>query len=184
MKKFMMTLVVLCAALSVNAQVYLGGSLGLNTVSQNEGDDQTSFKILPEIGYKFNENWAIGSVIGYQKGTYDMQSNPKLGSNDSYKAFSFEPYARYTFVNSKLVSVFLDMGFGITSGENHNNDFTAFNVGVRPGVAVNLNKHFSFVTKVGFLGYNEVNPKDGKKSHSFGLDLDGNNLTFGLYYNF
>ena len=76
------------------------------------------------------------------------------------------------------------MGFGITSGENHNNDFTDFNVGVRPGVAVNLNKHFSFVTKVGFLGYNEVNPKDGKKSHSFGLDLDGNNLTFGLYYNF
>jgi hypothetical protein len=39
MKKFMMTLVVLCAALSVNAQVYLGGTLGVASVGTENGND-------------------------------------------------------------------------------------------------------------------------------------------------
>lgn len=179
-----MTLVVLCAALSVNAQVYLGGTVGLSSIGAEEGDDQTSFKILPEIGYKFNNNWAVGTTIGYEKGTFSMLSN-NLSNADNVKAFTFAPYARYTFVNSKHVSVFMDMGFDFVSGEAANTDFTAFAVGIKPGVAVNFDKHWSFVTKVGFLGYEEVNPEGPKNNtHAFGFDVNGNNLTFGLYYNF
>ena len=43
----------------------------------------------------------------------------------------------------------------------------------------------SFVSHVGFFGYNQWNPEgDNNNISKFGLDLDGNNLTFGLYLNF
>ena len=183
MKKFMMTLVVLCAALSVNAQVYLGGTLGVASVGTENGNDETSFKILPEIGYNFNKRWAVGTTIGYEKGSFSMLNSNF--TNADVKGFTFSPYARYTFVNSKHVSVFMDMGVDFVSGEAGNTDFTAFAVGIKPGVAVNFDKHWSFVTKVGFLGYEEINPEGpNNNTHAFGFDVNGNNLTFGLYYKF
>ncbi len=184
MKKILMTLAIAMVAICANAQVYLGGTVGLSSVGSENGKDETSFKLLPEIGYNLNNNWAIGTTVGYQKGTFSMLDN-NLTNNDSWKAFTVAPYARYTFVHSKLVNVFLDMGFGFMSGENGNHDFTAFNVGVQPGVAVNLSRHLSFVGKFGFLGYEEINPEgDDNNSHAFGFDLNGNNVQFGLYYNF
>lgn len=61
-----------------------------------------------------------------------------------------------------------------------------FGLGVRPGVAVNLNDKLSFVTHFGWLGYqNSKDDYDGAKAtNTYGVALDGNNLTFGLYYNF
>ena len=60
-----------------------------------------------------------------------------------------------------------------------------FGIGFKPGVAVNLNEKLSFVAHVGFLGYeNEKVKGDDKSTNSFGLDLSGNNLSFGVYYNF
>lgn len=120
MKKFMMTLVVLCAALSVNAQVYLGGTLGVASVGTENGNDETSFKILPEIGYNFNKSWAVGTTIGYEKGSFSMLNSNF--TNADVKGFTFSPYARYTFVNSKHVSVFMDMGVDFVSGEAGNTE--------------------------------------------------------------
>lgn len=57
--------------------------------------------------------------------------------------------------------------------------------GLRPGVALNLNKKLSFVTHVGFFGYKSAKDKDTKaKVNSWEAGLDGTDITFGLYYNF
>ena len=64
MKKIFMTLVAVCFAATMNAQVYVGGSLGFNAWSsqENAGDrSETTFKIMPEIGYNINDSWAIGT---------------------------------------------------------------------------------------------------------------------------
>ena len=62
---------------------------------------------------------------------------------------------------------------------------TAFGLGIKPGVAVSLNEKLSFVAHFGFLGYKSVDPDgDDNKVTSIGLDADGSELTFGLYYNF
>ena len=69
MKKIFMTLAAVCFAATMNAQVYVGGSLGFNAWSsqENAGDrSETTFKIMPEIGYNINDSWAIGTVIGYE----------------------------------------------------------------------------------------------------------------------
>jgi hypothetical protein len=69
----------------------------------------------------------------------------------------------------------------------------AWGIGVKPGVAVNLNEKLSFVAKLGFVGFESSKPDvDGAKAtNTFTIDLSGNGsafnsngLTFGLYYNF
>ena len=57
MKKFFMTLAVVMIAVCANAQVYLGGNVGIASVDYGGDDDETIYSLLPEIGYKFNDNW-------------------------------------------------------------------------------------------------------------------------------
>ena len=54
-------------------------------------------------------------------------------------------------------------------------------IGFRPGIAVKLNDHFSFIAKYGFLGYrrNVNTPGD-----SFGLKLTSEDLSIGFHYAF
>ena len=60
-----------------------------------------------------------------------------------------------------------------------------WSVGLKPGVAVNLNQKLSFVAHVGFAGWKSVKAEGANDdSHVWGVDLDGNNVTFGVYYNF
>ena len=180
MKKIFMTLVAAFAAMSMNAQVYIGGSFAFDAWSGQKyaaghpDQSETVFKLLPEIGYTLNEEWAIGTVIGYE-------SNKWNGSSES--AFTFNPYARYTFSDLGKVKLFVDGGVDFTSGSKA--DYTDLGVGFKPGLAVSLTDNLSFVSHVGFIGWQQHNPDgDDNNTSKFGIDLSGANLTFGLYYNF
>ena len=180
MKKILMTVVAAFAAVSMNAQVYLGGSVAFEAWSsqKNAGDQSEAvFKIMPEIGYNLNDEWAIGTVIGYQ-------SNKFSGVNGiSESAFTINPYARYTFAKLGKVNFFVDGGLDFTSASKA--DWTEIAVGFKPGLAVNLTDNLSFVSHIGFIGWDQLNPDgDDNNISKFGLNLDGTNLTFGLYYNF
>lgn len=176
MKKILMTLAVALVTVSASAQVYVGGSVGLGSTKIAGGDSKTTYKILPEIGYNLNGNWAVGTVVGFGKG------NPTELESVGTEYFAVQPYVRYTFVQSKLVNVFIDGGLGFT---DYKDAGTEWSVGLKPGLAVNLNRSLSFVTHIGFFGWNSYNPDgDGRNSSAWGVNLDGNNITFGLYYNF
>ena len=54
-------------------------------------------------------------------------------------------------------------------------------IGLRPGIAVKLNDHFSFIAKYGFLGYRKNVNTSGD---SFGLMLTSEDLSIGFHYNF
>ena len=182
MKKLLMTLVASVAiAVSANAQVFVGGSVGFGSVKVAGNDSEVTYKIVPEVGYNFNKNWAIGLKIGYQKGACNLVDE-EIAQDVNKKVFTVAPYGRYTFVHSKYVNVFIDLGLGFAS---YIDKGTQFDLGVTPGVAVNLSDKLSFVSHIGFAGFKTFSPKgDGKSSSKFGVDLDQNNLTFGLYYNF
>lgn len=177
MKKILMTLVMGMMALTMNAQMYIGGGIGFQSVTPEVGDGETSYKLLPEIGMQFNDQWGAGIQIGYIS---DKAGAYGLGAES---AFIFAPYARYTALKFKNVNLFLDGGldyYQSTKGK-----VTAFDLGVKPGVAVNLNEKLSFVAHIGFFGYSSLDPDgDNNNVTSFGLDVDGSELTFGLYYNF
>lgn len=180
MKKLFSLIAVAFVAMSVNAQVYVGGSLGINAWSsqKNAGDrSETTFSILPEVGYNLNDEWAVGTVIGYV-------SDKWTGVNGiSESAFTFNPYARYTYLKAGKVSLFVDGGVDFTTASKA--DWNELAIGLKPGLAVSLSDNISFVSHLGFIGYDVYNPDgDDNNTSKFGLDLNGNNLTFGLYFNF
>ena len=180
MKKIFMTLVAAFAAMSMNAQVYIGGSFAFEAWSSQKlaGDkSETVFKLLPEIGYNLNDEWAIGTVIGYESDKF------KGVAGGSESAFTIAPYARYTFSKLGKVNLFVDGGLGFTSASKA--DWTELQVGFKPGLAVNLTDNLSFVSHIGFIGYDLLNPDgDDNNISMFGLSLDATDVTFGLYYSF
>ena len=178
-----MTLAVAFIAVAANAQVYVGGNVGIGSSKSGDADAVTTYKVLPEIGYNINQNWAIGTTAGWGKG------NPVNIEDETQNYFTVEPYVRYTFVRSKYINAFVDGGFGYTHF-NHAHSTAAskntWSVGVKPGISVNLSPKVSFIAHVGFAGWKSTkDDSDGAKSKdAWGVDLDGNNVTFGVYYNF
>jgi len=197
MKKLFLLVVVLFASLNASAQWYVGGSIGFGSVKPiNGGDSEFTFKLLPEIGYVMNDQLAFGAVLGYQKGfaAPDMSlgsgnSNTALAADaiqfqasaSKLEVFTISPYARYTAIQFDKVNVFLDGGLTFGSVKDTG---TYFSLGVRPGLAVKLCDEISFVTHLGFFGFENFSPDgDGKSGSTFGLEL-ANNCSFGVYYNF
>lgn len=194
MKKFLMMVALAVTTLSANAQVYIGGGVSFHSTKPQsyEGvdvDTKTSVAILPEIGYKLEDNLSIGIGLGY--------SHTKNGYT-KYDAFSIEPYIRYTFAKWNNVSFFGEGGFGYehtknaVEKENGNTKVetstkeNTWYIGVRPGIAVDITDNFTFLTKIGWLGYqsSKLDVDKAKASSDFGLDLSGENIQFSLVYNF
>ena len=183
MKKIFAIALVAMMTMTANAQVYVGGGVGLLT-SSYDGNSATYFSILPEIGYNINEDWAVGIAVGYGEAKSKVNvAGVKV--TEKVKTFQIAPYARYTFAKFDKVNLFVDGSVGYKHENFAGVKTNTFAVGFKPGVAVNLNDKLSFVAHVGFLGYQNDKVKgDDKSTNTFGLNLDGSNLSFGVYYNF
>ena len=142
-----MTMVAVFAAMNMNAQVYVGGSVGFGSAKVGGGESESTYKIVPEIGYNLNDQWAIGASLGYQKGACNFGSFD-FAPGDT-EIFTVNPYARYTFLNSNMVNVFIDGGLGFASVKDGG---SLFQVGLRPGIALKANDKISFVAHIGFVG--------------------------------
>jgi len=128
-------------------------------------DGVNTYAITPEVGYDFNNRWAIGASVG-------------LVGLDDIRVFEFAPYARWKFYRTGCLTLFLDGGIGAVFG-----DMEGFKVGFQPGLSVKINKHFSFLTHIGFLGYcNEF--YNGGEGDGFGLRFSSSDLKIGFYYTF
>lgn len=191
------------ASVAANAQVYVGGGIGFSSYKGGyEGAEaQTSFSILPEVGYKLDDKMAVGIQLGYLSTENENDLN-SLGVADGVtkvEGFTIMPYLRYTFVKWNRVSLFADLGFGYThtkaSMELDSRDgvdveasskVNSWQLGVTPGLSIDLNDKINFVTKVGWLGYksSKLDADGAKASSDFGLNLDGTNLQFAVLYNF
>src|SRR5574344_2215632 len=183
MKKIFMTLVAVALTVSSNAQWYVGGTVGIANTKNSTVDNKTTFNIQPEIGYNINTEWGVGVILGYHKGYCSLMNGDQYATDDTEtKVFTVAPYARYKFINIKGVTIFADLGIIYSNYKDYGN---AFIVGISPGASFNLTKHISFLTRIGFLGYQSFSPKgDGKTSSAWGADFNGNNVKFGIYYNF
>ena len=183
MKKILMTLAAAFVAVSMSAQVYVGGSLGL--ASFDDGNDsKTAFKFAPEIGYNLDEDMSVGIVFSYANGSMENAMDVTTFNKD-FKEYEISPYLRYNFAKMGAVTVFADGALSYTHQDTGLTKYNGFGLGIKPGVAVTLTDKLSFVSHVGFLGYkSNKEDADGAKNHStIGLNLD-NALSFGLYYNF
>ena len=182
MKKILLLAVVLFASLNASAQWYIGGSVGFGSVKPSGGDSEAVFSILPELGYQLNDKWSVGAKVGYHKGdgiaAVINSTNTRV---DLTEEFIIRPYARYSAFTWDPVTVFFDGGIRFASVVDQG---TRFGLGVEPGVAVTLTDHITFVTHLGYVGFDTFSPKGGGGSSTrFGVDYS-NNCSFGVYYNF
>lgn len=166
-------------AMGLHAENYhVGGNLG---IWRNVTDKTTSVTIKPEISYSLSDQFLVGTEIGYQyRGT--------KGAHNSQ--FVIDPYARYTYFKQGIVGLFVDggvdFGLGRTSWKGGHSDCSVnLGVGLKPGVAIDVTKNFTFVAKFGFLGYQYANKaaRVGGFKTGFGFDFS-NDLNLGFYYNF
>ena len=178
MKKILLSFAVACVSLAASAQGYVGGSIGIASSKIGNSDNVTTYQVLPEVGVNLDENWAIGTVVGWGKGSpVNIESE-----NSVNNYFKLEPYVRYTYARSKYVNGFIDGGFAY---QHYRGGTNAWSVGLKPGVAVNVSPKVSFVAHVGFAGWKSVKQRGASNdAHTWGASLDGNNITFGVYYNF
>lgn len=174
MKKVLATLMVMFAVITASAQdMYLGGGIG---IWANTDTDNTNFSITPDFRYGLNDKWAVGGGL-----TLDITG----GNGSTSTAFAINPYARWTYWNNGAVSLFLDMGFGVSVNKTKHVDAEAgFELGVRPGVAIELNDKFSVFTKIGFAGFRTDYLGNGNRNTGVGVYGDGNGLSFGIEYAF
>ena len=159
MKKILLLAVVLFASLNASAQWYIGGSVGFGSVKPSGGDSEAVFSILPELGYQLNDKWSVGAKVGYHKGdgiaAVINSTNTRV---DLTEEFIIRPYARYSAFTWDPVTVFFDGGIRFASVVDQG---TRFGLGVEPGVAVTLTDHITFVTHLGYVGFDTFSPKGG-----------------------
>jgi len=181
MKKIFLTLMVMVAAVAANAQVWVGGSLGFWNNGDAEGYEQikTSLEIAPEIGYDLSEDWSIAIGLEY------ALAKPDKG--DDVYGIGVNPYVRYNLLKAGNFKFFLDGGFEIAAIDTGADDnYSAWGIGIKPGIAYSLNEKFSLVGHLGFLGYQDCDDEIVDLSliqKGFGLNLS-NNISFGVYYAF
>ena len=177
MKKIMLSLAMALVSVCASAQVYIGGTAGISSNKIGGGDSKTAYTLMPEIGYEFNNKWEAGLEIGIKKGEVC-----KLSPVGESTTFTVAPYVRYTAVETKLVNLFLEGTIGYNSYSKGGGE--AYEVGIKPGLAVKLSDHVNFITKVGFLGYKGYSPDHGDNSSTFGVNVDASNISFGAIYKF
>lgn len=204
MKKIFMTLAAVAVAATMNAQLYIGGSLGFQTRTtktdvagtnpvQTIDSKWSEFSILPEVGYNLNEKMAVGMQIGF------TATDDKDANNTKSNAFTIAPYFRYTFVKWDKVSLFADAGINFRTGTTKvystdpttgkevstDNNTNRFFIGVVPGIAFQASEKVSVVAKLGTgLGYTHEKVSDAVKFDQFGFDVNSLGLQLGAYYNF
>ena len=182
MKKILLLAVVMFASLNASAQFYAGGSIGFGSVKPvGGGDGEFAFKILPEAGYQFTDQWAAGVTLGYSKGDFTMANGTENFNPATREVFIISPYARYTAMDFDPIKVFFDGELAFASIKDGGSYFA---LGVSPGIAISLTDEISFVTHLGFVGFENRSPEgSGKSGSKFGIDFR-NSCSFGVYYNF
>lgn len=200
MKKLFLSLAVALgvftsAAAQEAGQMWAGGTVGLWSSKVKGGDSQLSFKVMPELGYNVTENVAVGIVLGaaHTHGeTLNFDGNA-LTAKGSVNAYTVNPFLRYTFVKGDIGSIFFDGGVGYTwaKGCAGGSKANALEIGLRPGIALNVSSRVALISKFGFLGYQNTKQdvfnegtKGTSKTNSFGFDFDMSNIQFGAVVKF
>lgn len=180
MKKLLLLAVAAVVSLAASAQTkwYAGGQVTFGRTTESaSGVKTTQVTVLPELGYNITNRVSVGTVVGV---SYRKQGH------EEKTVFEVNPYLRYNYLKFSKVNLFIDGGVDLGIGGAHGKCAVEYGIGLRPGIELNLNQKLSLVAHVGFLGYESGNKaaRDNGCPENWGLNLNSNNLMFGVYYKF
>lgn len=134
MKKVILVFALTLMAFTAKAQLYVGGSIQF----AGAGEGSALFGVSPEVGYGFNQKMAVGTSLGLLFG----------GGGG---ALTIDPYFRYHFIEFGPARIFADAHFNFSTAFQGGG--SSWGIGIRPGLAVDLNDHFSVVSHFMRIGY-------------------------------
>ena len=175
MKKVVLVIGLAVASMAVNAQLYVGGSLGFSSdseTSKNAKNEKSAFTFSPEVGYYLSEKLDVGVDLSITSGQVGGQG---------YSEFAAAPYARYSVLQFGKFEVIgkASVGFGafdyskIAGGKG-----TKLGVNVSPILAYGLTDNWVLFTQLNCLSLNftATTPDGGDTYTHFGFGVDANNL--------
>ena len=145
------------AAQTASAQLYFGGSVAYSSTTTDDGQNTqtskqsgSSYKLMPEIGFRLNKTMAVGGTVGVMHGfaalgaldpndykgllmaaagtagdMLEAQNNlgQKTAGNQKIDGIRFAPYFRYTIVNGRRFDLFVDgvIGYSQFKSQTLNN---------------------------------------------------------------
>ena len=200
MKKLLLSVVAVAGLVyGANAQtekgkVILGGNVGFNSTKvEGAAKSDLSFSVVPSVGYFVDNNFAIGTGVGYNY-------NKQVSENTLNQAFVVAPFGRYYVGLSDQFKFFgqlsVPMAFGNNKIVNDNGDTgakvastTSIGVNIAPGFAFFPTKRIGIEVSVNGLGYNNLNVKNeitgGEvSSNSFGLEANTFAPKLGVQFHF
>ena len=214
MKKLGLVLFFVLAAMVSNAQLFVGGSVGLNLgsdkvkVGNNTPFNESSFGfgLSPRIGYYLNDKFAIGAMVNLQTTSDKDKSDSNIEIKDTEFAWGITPFARYSFVEFGKFSVMAEGRLGIggsTSKSKVGNttieDPSTFNYGfnISPILSYSLSDRINLEAALNFLNFglngtsekhNDTDRKD--TTFDFGIGVNSRDafnvgrMTVGFIYKF
>lgn len=191
MKKIMMIAVMAVAALTANAQTWVGGNIGLHTektkFESTELYSGTNFEIAPEIGYNLNDKWAVAIALSYGHYANKVVSFAGQDISGTANAFSIKPFVRYTFVKAGNFAVFCDgvLDYSSLHINGVENNLNSTGVAFTPGISYAVSPKVFLVAHVGELSYDHTWFDAGVgtvKDNAFNIGLT-NAISFGAYVN-
>lgn len=193
MKKLILAVIAL-TAFAANAQDgfkdrwFVMGQVGFNSTTTPKDDltpkkTETSYTVLPAVGYFVAPTTAVGLAIGY------TGSSIKYEGIDSENGGTFivQPLARKYWGVTDNFLLFGEAAVPLKFAKY--GDAKASSVGVNLGVGMDyfLSNNWSVEAKLGVLGWESAKPKDGDATTTFGLDVNSgllSGLTLGVKYVF
>ena len=207
MKKIILMAGLVIAGMTVNAQFYVGGSLGIGTNSESNkdgkkvGTSEVDFSIAPEVGYALSEKMDVGLFFNFGSNTRNDYSTPdNVGRKTTTTEWGVSPYVRYSFISFGKLDLrgrlALNLSGGSTevdnNGTKNERSFSAFGASIVPLVLYNLSDKFALYTQLNFLGVdfesNKVKDGNTTTTFNFGVDTDNvatlGNVRLGFVYKF
>lgn len=199
MKKIALIAIAMMAfATMANAQLYVGGSLGINNNNSKEIDNgktelnpsSTSIGISPEVGFFLSDNFAVGAYINTNF-TFNNNRDTATVVKTNTTSWGITPYARWYAIQSDKFGVFLEgqLFFMHQGGKTKAGGVTAdapktnsFGLQIVPGLSYNLTDNLQLQMRLDVLGANfthtTITSADGKNkeiSNNCGLNFNSRN---------
>jgi long-subunit fatty acid transport protein len=199
MRKLLLIAILLTVSISFGQQNetwVFSGELGFqnNNFKYTEGysseQETKQFNVIAKVGHLSTKtNFEIGLGFGYS--SYQNESYSS-NNNDTYITTTIVPYVKKYFPLNEQFAFHLigEIGFSKTyldsSSSSNEIDIQEHGIVVRPGFVYFLTKHIALTANIGSLGYiTTISKHDDSydsKTDSFGLNLNTNNLLFGISY--
>lgn len=204
MKKLFLTVALAAATLiGANAQLFVGGNLGLNFSTEDgdgtivETEKSFGFNIAPKVGYSLNEKFSVGGIVsfGYDKNTTEYVDRDRGDTETATTSWGVTPFARYNFFTVGQFNIGAEAQLGI-GGKSQKDEYSTFDFGLNiiPVVSWNISDKFALEAyfNAAGIGFNhslkdfDAAGRDNVNTSSFGLGFDSSRIvsTIGAVYKF